>query len=159
MTTASYFSTEMTQITGNAGGAVQSLPAVTLVGARERVFVAHITLASQTSGSFIGIARLPVGAMITGVTYITDTSLGSSTIALGDVNTAALYAAAQTLTTTQTPTRVGLAATHGQPITTGYDCTTGAVSKANIEDVGLTIAVANFPASGNLVVIIEYAHD
>jgi len=158
MATATTFSTQMALLTGNAGGAVQSLPSVTVAGARQRVFIANIALATQTSGSVIGVARLPVGAIISGITLLTDTSLGSATIALGDANSGALYVAAQTLTTTNTPTRVGLTATHGAPITTGYDCQTGA-SNYVYEDVLLTTASASLPASGNLTIIFEYAID
>ena len=152
-------STQMAALVGNAGGAVQSLPTVTQVGGRERVFVGNITLASQASGSTISVARLPLGAIITGIQVITDTSLGSATIALGDVHSgnSAIYAAAQTLTSTNTPTRIGTAATHGTPIATGYDCVSGASSP--YEDVIITTAVAALPSSGSLVVIIEYVID
>jgi hypothetical protein len=158
MGVATLFSTVMGLLTGNTGGAVQSLPAANVAGGRQRTFIATIALAAQASGSVIAVARLPLLAVITGITAITDTSLGSATIALGDTNTANLYAAAQTLTSTNTPTRIGAAATHGQPITTGYDCVSGAVSKA-YEDVVLTTAAAALPASGNLTIIFEYTID
>lgn len=158
MTVASAFTPVMAQLTGNTGGAVQSLPGVNVAGARERIFVGSIALASQAAGTVIGVARLPLNSVITGITYVTDTSLGSATIALGDANSAAQYAAAQTLTSTNTPTRIGLASTHGQPITAGYDCVSGAASKT-YEDLVLTTAVASLPSSGNLAVIVEYALD
>ncbi len=158
MTVATLFSPVMSQLTGNAGGAVQSLPNVNLAGARERTFIATIAMTGQASGSVFGIARVPLQSVITGITLITDTSLGSATIALGDSNNNALYMAAQTLTNTNTPTRVGLAATHGSPITAGYDCVSGAATKT-YEDITLIVPVAALPASGNLTVIIEYALD
>ena len=158
MAVANLFSPVMAALTGNAGGAVQSLPGVNLAGARERTFVGTFVLAAQASGSVIGMARLPLQSVITGITLITDTSLGSATIALGDANNATAYMAAQTLTSTNTPTRVGLTAAHGQPITTGYDCTTGLAAKA-YEDIILTTGAAALPASGNLCVIVEYALD
>lgn len=148
----------MAALTGNAGGQVQNLPNVNLAGARERTFVATIALGSQPAGTTFGIARLPLQSVITGITAITDTSLGTATIALGDANTTNAYMNAQTLTSTNTPTRVGLAAAHGQPIASGYDCVTGKASTV-YEDVTLTTAVAALPASGNLCVIIEYALD
>lgn len=151
------FSTEMAQITGNAGGAVQSLPGVNLAGARERTFIAHVALAAQAAGSQIAVARIPLQAVITGIQVITDTSLGSATIQLGDAATPAAYAAAQTLTSTQTPTRLGVTATHGTPIVTGYDAVSGA--SAPYEDIILTTAAAALPASGNLLLIFEYALD
>ena len=163
MTVATLFSTQMAQITGNTGGAIQSLPPVTTVGGRERVFIANVGLAAQASGAVIGVARFPLGAIITGITLLTDTSLGTSTIALGDTNSAALYAAATTLTNVNTPTRIGLAATHGAPITTGYDCISGLATAApkggQYEDVVLTVAVAALPALGNLAIIFEYSID
>jgi hypothetical protein len=158
MAVATLFSPVMSSLTGNTGGAVQSLPAVNLAGARERIFVGTLVLAAQASGSVVGVARIPLQSVVTGITVITDTSLGSATIALGDTNNGALYMAAQTLTNTNTPTRVGLAATHGAPITTGYDCVSG-LSTKSYEDIVLTTGAASLPASGNLAVIIEYALD
>src|SRR5579859_4131309 len=103
-----FFSTQMATLTGNTGGAIQQLLTPGVAGGRERVFGANVTLAAQASGSQIAVARLPLGAVITGITMITDTSLGAATVALGDVHAgnSAIYAAAQTLTNTQTPTRV-----------------------------------------------------
>lgn len=149
---------EMTQLTGNAGGAIQSLPSVTKVGGRERVFASTLALAAQVNGTTFGVARLPLGAVITGITLITDTSLGSSTIALGDAANTTLYKAAATFTTTDTPTRVGLTAAHAQPITTGYDCVSG-LSTKSYEDITMTVGAANLPGSGNLAIIIEYSID
>ena len=158
MAIATLFGPEMGLLTGNTGGNLQSLPAVTKVGARERTWATTLALASQASGTTIGMVRLPMYSIITGITLVTDTSLGSATVALGDSNNATAYMAAQTLTTTQVPQRVGLTAAHGQPITTGYDCTTGAKS-TSYEDIVLTIGAAALPASGNLQLVIEYAMD
>lgn len=159
MTVASSYFPPLTQLVSNAGGAVESLPSITQNGGRERVAGGTLALASQASGSVIGVARIPLYAMITGITLITDTSLGTATIALGDVNTANAYMSAQTLTSTNTPVRVGNATAHMAPITTGYDCTTGAASKGEYEDITLTTATAALPSSGNLTVIIEYVID
>lgn len=163
MAVATTFSDVMTQLTGNAGGAIQSLPAVTLNGSRSRKIIASIVLASQASGSVIGVARIPVGAAITDIQLTTDTSLGSATISLGDSNSGAIYMAAQTFTATDTPTAVGKTATRGVPIAAGYDCVTGKVTTppagGNYEDVVLTVGTASLPSSGNLRIIIEYALD
>lgn len=155
---ATAFFPEMTNITGNTGGSVQTLPAVTKVGARERVTTTTLTLAAQASGTTFGVARLPIGAVITGWTVITDTSLGSATIAFGDAANTTLYMAAATFTSTDTPTRVGKTLAHGQPLTSGYDCVSGLASKS-YEDITMTTAAASLPASGNLTVVIEWALD
>lgn len=159
-TPATLFSTQMAALTGNTGGAVQSLPGVNVAGGRLRIFVANLALASQASGSVIGVARLPLLAVISGITYITDTSLSTATIKLGDAGNgnSAIYAAAQTLTGTNTPTKVGLAATLGVPIAAGFDCVSG-LAAASYEDVILTVGVAALPSSGNLTIIFEYAID
>jgi len=158
MAVATVFSTQMTSLTGNAGGGSQALPNVTGVGGRERIFHADITLAAQASGTTIGIARLPLGAMITDIQIITDTSLGSATISVGDSNSAAIYAAAATYTTINVPVYVGLAATLGVPITSGYDCQTGVANKS-YEDLVLVTASASLPASGNLRITVKYVLD
>lgn len=158
MSVATLFSPIMSALTGNSGGAIESLPNVTLHGARERTSCAVITLASQASGSVFGLFRLPVGAIITGITINTSISLGSATIALGDSNTSNLYMSAATFTSTNTPTRVGNATQHASPITSGYDCVTGLAS-TSYEDVTMTTATAALPSSGTLVIIIEWALD
>lgn len=170
MAVATLFSTQMGQLTGNSGGATQVLPQSVVAGGRQRTFVSNLTLASQTNGTTIGMARLPLYAAIIGVTVVSDTSLGSSTISLGDSNAAALYLAAQTFTSVNVPTKVGNAATHGVPITSGYDSVTGNLVSPFMpqvagqggflyEDVTMTIGAANFPASGNLVILFEYSID
>ena len=158
MAVAAVFSTQMASLTANTGGAVQALPNVTVVNGRKRVFHADIALAAQASGTTIGVARLPLGAMITDIQIITDTSLSTATISLGDSNSAAIYAAAATYTTINTPVYVGLAATLGVPIASGYDCTTGVANKS-YEDIVLVTATASLPGSGNLRINISYVID
>lgn len=166
---ATIFNDLMTNITNNQNGALQVLNAVTLEGGRERCIIGSLTLAAQASGSVIGIARVPLFAALIGITAITDTSLGSSTIEFGDPGSgnAAIYGAAATLTATNTPTVFALTSTYGVPITTGYDCLTGnATGYQNdsgaggaYEDIILTIGAANFPASGNFRTIVRYVID
>lgn len=167
MPAATLFSVQMTQLIGNTGGAVQALPAVTLVGGRKRVFVSNLAFAAQASGTVIAMARLPLFAALTDITVVTDTSTGSATLAFGDANTTALYGAAQTFTTINSSYQIGLAATLGLPITTGYDAQSGnAVTYqkpgeggALYEDIVMTVGAAALPASGNLTVIFEYVID
>ena len=159
MATASSYSNEMTAITGNAGGNVQVLQPVTLTGSRKRNFVATIPLTGQASGSIIGIARLPRGAMITSIVLVTDTSLGSATISIGDVNNPVLFAPAMTLTTVQSRALVGLVAQMGVMLNgPNYDSVTGLVSQA-YEDMVVTTGAAALPVSGTLKIFVDYAID
>jgi hypothetical protein len=161
MAVATTFTPVMALLTGNAGGAIQSLPGVNLNGGRQRSAVGMVALAAQASGSTIGAVRLPIspgGTVITGITIATDTSLATAQISLGDSNSAAKYMAAQTLTSLNTPTRVGLATIHGALLTSGYDCASGAISTA-YEDIVIVTSVAALPGSGTLVVIVEYVVD
>lgn len=167
MAVADYFPDQMGNLTGNLGGALQVLPQVNLVGGKERNFITRITLASQISGKKFAVARLPLYSAFLGILICSDTSLGSSTISFGDMNSAAIYAAAQTFTATDTPTLIGKTSAFGLPITAGYDATTGlAVTYASssgfgalYEDVVMTVGAATFPASGNLVVVVQYQLD
>ncbi len=168
-TPATLFSDIMTNVTGNQGGAPQVLNNVNVSGGKERIIAANIVLAAQANGSIFGIARLPVGATFLGITVDTDTSLGSSTIKFGDAHNAnsAIYGAAATLTSTNTPTAFAPAAVFGQPITSGYDCQDGHLtSYANAgpggggyEDVIMTVGAADLPGTGNLRVLVRYMID
>ncbi len=149
----------MAQLTGNTGGQLQILPPVTQAGGRQRTFVAQVPLAAQAIGAVIGIARLPVQAAIVDITVMTDTSLGTATLSVGDAGTgnAAIYSAAFTLTATHTVTKVGHVGTMGVPIVTGYDSVSGAA--AGHEDITLTVGTAALPASGNLRASGDYSID
>jgi hypothetical protein len=159
MAVAGFFGVQQNIIINNAGGAIQQLPPVTLVGGRQRVVSDRIVLAGQANGSIIMAARLPLLSALLCVTYITDTSLGSATLSVGDVNNATLYGAAATLTATNTVAFAPAAATTvGVPITSGYDCVTGLASLA-YEDIVLTVGAAALPGAGNLTWQIEYVID
>lgn len=113
-----------------------------------RVISDVITLASQPSGDyiFIGGQKLPVNAQVLRVWLNTDTSLGSSTVAVGTVAAPAKYRAAATLTATNTPTASGVVA--------------GTVAPLNAaEQLILSVTTANLPASGQLEVVVEYVLD
>lgn len=104
-----------------------------------------IVLASQPTTDTQVLARIPAGHVILGGEFITDTSLGSSTIAVGTVATPALLKAAATFTATDTPTKYGKAgALDDVPLT------------ADTEII-MTVAAAALPASGNLVSLIYTA--
>lgn len=169
ITPATVWNDIMTNTVGNVGGAVQTLNPVTTSGGRERVQIGRLVLASQTSGTVIAIARVPTGAAIIGITLLTDTSLGSSTLKFGDAasGNSAIYAAAATLTATNTPTTAAAQPTYGVPIVHGYDGVTGAeTTYANnsgygggYEDIIMTVGAATMPNSGNLVTIVRYTID
>lgn len=170
-TPAYYSSTQMTALKANAGGGIMSLLDTMRSGGRERIKIADIVLASQTyaSNNVIALARFPVPFVLTGIVMLTDTSLGSSTVALGNAadTKSAIYKAAGTFTSTNTPTQVGLAATMGVPILEGVDAYTGETSSysaahnggALYEDICATIGAADLPASGNLRFIFRYVID
>lgn len=153
MAVATVFSDIMTSLTGNSGGGVQVLPPSYLVYGKRRTLTALITLAAQVAGTVIAVARLPLPSVITDITLLTDTSLGSSTIALGDANSANFLSAAATFTATDTPTWKGKAAVLGQELALATDYL-GNIGK--YEDLILTIATAALPASGNFTVMTFY---
>lgn len=164
-TPATVWGVQMTLLTGNLGGAVQSLPQGNLVGARRREFVETLTLASQVSGTVIAVARVPLNSVFMGIEVTTDTSLGSSTIAFGDAHSgnSAIYGAAATLTATNTPTVFTKTAVHGVEIKTGYDSSgpvTGYAASAGFggayEDIIMTIGAATMPSSGTLRIVTRW---
>lgn len=157
---ATVFTPPMTSLTGNTGGAVSALPNVTVAGARDRVFIGTLAMASQTSGSAIAVARLPIGAAPTSIEVITDTSTSTATLAFGNSGSgnSAIYGAAAAVTTTNAKQSFCKAATMGIPITAGVDCISGAASTDH-EDIVATIGTANLPSSGNLTFIVKYAMD
>jgi hypothetical protein len=122
------------------------LPAVSDVHGRVRVFNEIVTLASQTTSDTIEIAQLPKGARVLYGVLTTDTSLGSSTVAIGIAGLTGKYRAAATFTATNTPTLFGVTAGIGTAI-------------AAEETVVITIAAANFPSGGTLRVMIFYSLD
>ena len=113
------------------------LPAVSDVHGRVRVFNETVTLASQTTSDTIEIASLPKGARVLYGVLTTDTSLGSSTVAIGIAGTTGKYRAAATHTATA-PTIFGLISSTVQQRLTAK------------ERIRLTIAAAALPSSGRV---------
>lgn len=157
----------MANLVANTGGQVETLSGVNTSGGRQRTWIDTLVLNSQASGTTFGVARLPLFCAPLCLEVTTDTSLGSTTIAFGDSNTAALLAAAATLTATDTPTRRLKTAAKGVVISSGYDSVTGNLVSAampqtpgqggfNYEDINMLTAAAALPASGNLNVMLEY---
>lgn len=109
-------------------------------GARVIRFRASITLASQATTDTIVVAIVPAGYDFAYGILTTDTSLSTSTIAIGFAGTTGFYRTAATFTTTNTPTLFGNAAA------------VVAVALAADQTIFITIASAALPASGNLLV-------
>jgi len=118
------------------------------VHGRVRCFDELVVLASQaTADGIIEVARLPKGAKFLYGILQTDTSLGTSTIAIGISGTAGKYRASATFTATNTPTLFGVVSA-------------ATVAKLTAEEIVIiTFATANLPASGNLRVQIFYSLD
>ena len=159
MAIASSFGTIMTLLTSNAGGAVQQLPPVTLVGGRVRVFIETVPLTGQAAGTTIAVARLPRGAAPLLFVFNGTVGLGTSTLSGGDANNPTLFFAASQFVGANGPQLAIASAAAGVPLNgPNYDSGTGALSQV-YEDVILTIGAANLPAAGSLVVMTFYVID
>jgi len=145
---AQYLSNELAgTTTGTTTAAAAGVrPAASVYGARLKRLRATVTLASQTTSDTLLLGVLPTGATFAFGVLTTGTSLGTSTLAIGVSGTAGKYRAAATFTSTDTPTFFGTAATAG-----------AASPLAAEESVIGTIASANLPSSGTLVVDLYYS--
>jgi hypothetical protein len=116
-----------------------------VIGGRVRRYRAAITLASQATADTIVIGRVPAGSVFAYGVINSDTSLSTSTVAIGATGATGKYRAAAVFTATNTPTVFGpAAAAFAAPLTAD-------------EEVFITIAVAALPASGNLVVDLYFS--
>ena len=146
---AQYLSNELAgTVTGlTTAAAAGYKPRASAYAARMKRMRATITLASQTTSDTIVIGNLPAGSTFAYGILNSDTSLGSSTLAIGTSGTTGKYRAAATFTSTNTPTIFGTAATEGV-VDPGL---------AADEQVIATIAAANLPSSGTLIVDLFYS--
>lgn len=146
---AQYLSNELAGTTTGltTAAAAGYKPRASAYAARMKRMRATITLASQTTSDTIIIGNLPSGATFAYGVLNTDTSLGSSTLAIGTSGSTGKYRAAATFTSTNTPTMFGTAATEGV-VDPGLSAD---------EQVIATIATANLPASGTLIVDLFYS--
>jgi len=120
-------------------------PSASVYGARTKRLRATITLAAQTTSDTLLFGVLPTGATFAFGVLNTGTSLGSSTLAIGISGTAEKYRAAAAFTATNTPTFFG--------VMTAVSATSPLSAEENV--IG-TIAAANLPSSGTLVVDLYY---
>lgn len=127
-----------TELTGYAS-VPKVLPSGAFMGGRPRAWSATITLATQTTSDTIQVANPTIGMRFLFGVLTTDTSLGSTTVAIGTAASTAKYRAAATFTATDTPTFFGKAGAKTSALTAS-------------EDIILTLAAASMPASGNFCV-------
>jgi len=114
-----------------------------VVGGHVRVHRATITLASQTTSDTIVVALPSVGDSFLFGLLRSDTSLGSSTVAIGVTGTTGKYRAAATFTSTTAYEVFGIPA---------------AMTKlTSAETIFITIAAATFPSSGTLIVDLYFS--
>jgi hypothetical protein len=145
--------TNMAMILANTGGGLQNLPNQ-MVGAKAHCWTERITLGAQASGVNIPVARVPYGSALLDIVVTGSVSLGSSTLAFGDMNSVARFSAAAVNTGVDAATHKLNAASAGALLTTCYDYN-GVASQA-YEDIVMTVAAAALPASGTLVVTVYY---
>lgn len=145
---AQYLSNELAGTTTGLSTAAGTgyKPNATVYGARLKRLRASVTMASQTTSDTILLGNLPAGATFVYGVINTTATLGTSTVAIGITGTTGKYRAAATFTTADTPTLFGTAAQQAL-----------ASPLAAEESVIATIAVANLPASGTLIVDLVYS--
>jgi hypothetical protein len=114
-------------------------------GARERVYRATITLASQASADTIVLAKAEAGLRFSHGRMATSASLSTATLAIGTAASSGKYRTAATFTATDTPTAFG-------NVTTGIN----AARLTAEETVIATVGTAALPASGTLVIELIY---
>ena len=144
---ATYLSTELGGSANQTSAPVGYKPRASVYGGRLKRLRATVTLASQATTDILQFGNLPAGAVFAYGVINSDSSLGSSTLAIGISGTTGKYRAAATFTSTDTPTFFGKAA------------------EAAASDAGLsaeqtvigTIASAALPSSGTLVVDLFYS--
>lgn len=97
-----------------------------------------VTVASKPAGTAVNsgdrlyLGKKPVGCKLVGVELVTDTSLGTATVSVGDATTSNKYVDAATLTVVDVPTKLGPVAAQ-----VGIDPTD------DEEDLWATIGTAN----------------
>lgn len=138
---ATWYSQEMT---GSAALPVVK-PAFAQYGSAEVMYQASILLTAQAIADTIVIGSVQAGAAFLGGLLNTDTSLSTSTIAIGNAATPGKYKTAGVFTATNTPTPFGNVAAMAN------------VQLASSETQIITIAALALPASGNLIVQMNWA--
>ncbi|CAB4156987.1 hypothetical protein UFOVP747_15 [uncultured Caudovirales phage] len=124
-----------------------TMAAVTTMAARRRTALAVFTLASDAAGTYPLPFVIPAGARVLEIRLNTSVTLGASaTLAVGVTGTVGKYRAAATFTTADQWVSLALNAVTGVPLTAP-------------EQIILTTAVAALPASGRLLIEVQYVID
>jgi hypothetical protein len=144
---ATYLSTELGGSANQTSAPVGYKPRASVYGGRLKRLRATVTLASQATTDTLQLGNLPAGSVFAFGVLNSDTSLGSSTLAIGISGTTGKYRAAATFTSTDTPTFFGKAA---------EEAASDAGLSAEQTVIG-TIASAALPSSGTLVVDLFYS--
>lgn len=135
----------------------QTLPSGAVVGGRLRRFRSNVTLASQTAGTVDLGLRIPPGMVFAYGVITTDTSLGSSTVAIGISGSTAKYKAAAVFTSTNAPTLFGVQAAIGASAETSSEVGSSPLGDGTNEDIIMTVAAATLPSSGNLTIDLYFS--
>ena len=144
---ATYLSTELGGSANQTSAPVGYKPRASVYGGRLKRLRATVTLASQATTDTLQLGNLPAGSVFAFGVLNSDTSLGSSTLAIGISGTTGKYRAAATFTSTDTPTPFGKAV---------EEAASDAGLSAEQTVIG-TIASAALPSSGTLVVDLFYS--
>jgi hypothetical protein len=91
------------------------------------------------------IGYVQAGAAFIGGNLVTDTSLATATVAVGNSTSAGKYRASATFTTTNTPTPFGVVAAMAN------------VQLASSEQQIITVTTAALPGAGNLICQMNWA--
>ncbi|CAD7335163.1 hypothetical protein FIM10_01835 [Sphingomonadales bacterium 56] len=117
-----------------------------LVGAKIRSIRATKQVLADASTDRVYLGQLPIGATVKEILLVTDTSLGTATIAVGTTAAPAKYVAARTFTAPlDAPTSIG-------PKASAWDD----APLPAVEDLWLTVGAAAMPGSAIVGVEIRY---
>lgn len=111
---------------------------------RRSILASKVTGTAWASGDRVFLGKKPQGYKLTDVKVCASASLGTSTLDVGDADTANKYVAGATMTTADVPTSIGPKAS------------TLAADPGAAEDLWLTIGVAAIVAGTELTVNLEF---
>lgn len=133
-------------------------------GGSVKCITAQFTYASNLAASVFTVGQIAAGFVFLGGFLYTDTSTGSTTLAVGGTLGGAqafqanCYKAAAAITSTDLPTFFfsNVSATHPALTVLGAGTTLGMQPYAAVETIKITTAAATGPSSGNLYAQIYY---